>query len=239
MTVQEASPGSSADRSSAVQPPKQPQAAHGNAHRDMHHEKTVRNALLMIVIVIALGLLLAFLATKYLKTHTVQKVERTYYNGFEFIKSGDAWLTQWQRGKQNYTLTFHYLPWEVENITVQGRVDDRFKLWPTVFITVDPENESKTSTKFLALAAADTATFLSSPIFGRNVLGACTANVTEVCATRPIVTCSTNSSVVYLKVSNETGIFLDGNCATFQGYDENIRKVEHKAIYQWLGIITK
>ena len=234
MTAQEASLGSS-----DTQPPKQPQATHDDSNRDKHHEKTVRNALIMIIIVIALGLLLAFVATKYLKAHTVHKAETRYYNGFEFVKSDAVWLTEWQHGKQNYTLTFHYPPWEVENITVQGSVDNRFKLWPTVFITYDPENDSTTSTKFLALAAADTATFLSSPIFGRNVLGACTANVTDACATRPIVTCSTNSSVIYLKVSNETGIFLDGNCATFQGYDENIRKVEHKAIYQWLGIITK
>lgn len=200
------------------------------------YEQAIVKALVVSAVVVVIGFLLATYARKMLAGDG--KDDTTSYNGFEFTQQDGFWHTQWQRDGINYTLKFHYAPWEVENVTVQGQVDDRFKRWPTVFITFDPTDEPIPSTKFIALAAADTATFLSGPIFGRNVLGACTVNMTAACADRPIVTCSTNSSVVYLKVAEETAIILDGNCATFQGTEEGLRMASHKAIYQWLGIIN-
>ena len=76
-------------------------------------------------------------------------------------------------------------------------------------------------------------------VFEREVIGACTRNFTEGCSTRPITTCSTNASVIYLMVSNETGISLDGNCAIIRGFGENLTKAADKAVYQWLGIVKK
>ena len=221
----------------AAEPVVQQQEHQSDANQDVHHEKAVRAALMVIVVVIALGLLFAFFATKYLKTHTGQKVEKHYYNGFEFVRRGNFWLTDWERKDgTNYTIEFRNSPWDVENVTVSGKVDDRFKLWPHIFLTHDPTDQPTESTPFVALSAFNLARILSE-VFEKDVIAACYANITESCAARPIATCSTNASVIYLKVANETGIFLDGNCVVIQGSEENLTKAADKAIYQWLGII--
>lgn len=217
----------------------QQQAQHREANQDVHHEKAVRTAVIVIVVVIALGLLFANLATKYLKSSPEKNLERHYYNGFEFVKRGNFWYTEWERQDgTNYSIEFRNSPWDVENITVSGTVDDRFKLWPHILLTHDPTNETTKSTSFVVLSAFNIARVLTA-VFEKDVIAACSANVTEACATRPIATCSTNASVVYLKVANETGIFLDGNCAVIQGSEENLTKAADKAIYQWLGIIRR
>lgn len=213
---------------------RQPQ--HRQSH---HHERAIIKAIVVIAAVVILGFLMARYVEHAFNGKPEKSAETRIYNGFEFAKNGDFWVSEWKRSDGvNYTIEFRNSPWDVENITVSGKVDDRFKLWPTVFITHDPTTEASRSMSFVAIGAANFARVLTA-VFERNVIAACTVNVTDACANRPVATCSTNSSVIYLKVSNETGVFLDGNCATIQGYEEGLTKAADKAIYQWLGIVTK
>ncbi|MBI2550501.1 hypothetical protein HYV83_04980 [Candidatus Woesearchaeota archaeon] len=213
---------------------RQPQ--HRQSH---HHERAIIKAIVVIAAVVIIGFLMARYVEHALKGKQGKNSETRSYNGFEFVKSGSFWFTEWKRddGTQ-YSFEFRNAPWEVEDITVVGKADDRFKLWPTVFITHDPTAEASRSVSFVAIGAANLDRILTA-VFEKNVIAACTKNVTEACSARPIATCSTNSSIIYLKVSNDTGIFLDGNCATIQGYEEGLTKAADKAMYQWLGIIKK
>ncbi len=227
-----AAPAESSEEPRAQQP-------HSKVHLDLHNEKVVRNAVIVLVAVIALGLLLALLTTNFLKPNPDKNNEKRYYNGFEFVKRGNLWYTDWERQDgTNYSFEFRNSPWDVENITVSGSVDDRFRLWPHIFLTHDPTNELTRSTPFVAISSFNIARILTA-VFEKDVIAACSTNVTDACSTRPIATCSTNASVIYLKVANETAIFLDGNCALIQGVEENLTKAADKAIYQWLGIIKK
>lgn len=206
---------------------------------DMHHEHMIRKAVITIVIVITLGSLLAYLTTQFLKPKA-PKAETHDYNGFEFTKQGNFWYTDWVRTDgQNYTFEFRNSPWDVENITVTGTVNEIHFQRPYVYITFDPTNETNRQTAFVAVAGADLATMLKNVFNKVGVTAACTANITDACAGRPIVTCDTPAAVIYLKVSNDTAIVLDDNCATIQGAEENLTKAADKAIYQWLGIIKK
>ena len=215
------------------------QQAHGRAHLDLHNEKVVRNAVIVLVAVIAFGFILALFATNLLKSNPDKNTEKRYYNGFEFVKRGNLWYTDWERQDgTNYSFEFRNSPWDVENITVSGSVDDRFKLWPHIFLTHDPTNELTRSTSFVAISSFNLARILTV-VFEKDVIAACSANVTDACAARPIATCSTNASVIHVKVANETGIFLDGNCVVIQGVEENLTKAADKAIYQWLGIVRE
>jgi len=204
--------------------------------KDHSHEKAVITAVISVAIIIALGILLA-IYLKHVFSAKPPKLETQDYNNFVFTKNSEtSWITKWERDNLTYTLEFRHPPWEVENITVTGAVDWRFQK-PYVFVTFDPTEGESRETAFVALAAHDVSAML--PVFLRTPIAACTQNLTEACSTRDIVTCSTNASVIYLKTSNETGIFLDGNCATFQGMDEGITMAADKALYQWLGIIKK
>lgn len=202
-----------------------------------HHETIVITALVISVAVVVLGLLLANFVYNALKGEGSRNSGVRQYNGFEFTKVSSSWFTQWERDGVTYNLEFRHPPWEVENITVRGSVDRRFQR-TFFFLTHDPTDEMSRQTSFVALASADLALMLKS-VFERQAVAACTRNETAACADRPIATCSTNASVIYVKVSNETGVFLDGNCATFQGVEENLTMAADKAMYQWLGIIMR
>ncbi len=216
--------------------PDNPAAA--EKHNPHYHEKAIIKALVVVAIVVLAGFLMATYIGKFFKESGGKNADVQYYNGFAFVKAGNSWFTQWERSGSTYDLEFRHSPWEVENITVSGKVDERFQL-PYVFITYDPVEGLSRQTSFVALAAADLSSMLKGVFEKEGVAAACTQNVTEACAERPIVTCSTNASVIYLKVADDTGIFLDGNCATLQGVEENLTRAADKAMYQWLGIIRK
>ncbi|MBI2144671.1 hypothetical protein HYU17_06035 [Candidatus Woesearchaeota archaeon] len=204
-----------------------------------HHEKTVVMAFIAVGVIVVLGFFIVYFFMRLISGGPGNDSGAQNYNGFEFTKRGNSWFTEWQRADgTEYSLEFRHPPWEAEGIPVKGSVDARFQL-PYIFITFDPAEEPTRGTAFVALAAADLTMMLRGVFEREGVAAGCTANLTEACAKRPVVTCSTNASVIYLKVSNETGIFLDGNCATIQGYEEGMTKAADKALYQWLGIIKE
>lgn len=201
-----------------------------------HPEATIVKAFVLIGVVVLVGF---FLARYVMNALNDESSGGQVYNGFEFARNGNFWVTEWQRPDgTEFTLEFRHPPWEVEVVPVTGSVDERFSDWPHVFITHDPSFEASRASSFVAISAADLAGILKN-VFGKNVIAACSANLTAACEKRPIVDCSSNASVVYLKVSNSTGIALDGNCVTFQGVEDNMTRAVNKGIYEWLGIMKK
>ena len=166
----------------------------------------------------------------------IDESERNVFNGYEFEQSEGVWVTKWAREGQVYNLWFRFRPEDVTDVPVEGRTDERFQSRST-YVTFDAVPGRSAENAFLATAAFDVSNKFVS-VFGRNVTAACTANETEACASRPIVTCgSTNSSVVYVRISPETKVIRDGNCVTLQGSGENLSRAVDRALYEWLRII--
>lgn len=222
------------EKLAAGQQPQNNQADSGK-HNPHHHEKAIIKALVVVAIVVLVGFLMATYIGKFFKESGGKNADVKYYNGFAFVKVGNSWFTQWEREGAAYNLEFRHPPWDVENITVRGKVDERFQR-TYMFMTFDPPDNSSSENAFLFLASADLTRKLVE-VFDRNLIAACTMNATDACANRPVATCSTNASVIYLKVSNETSVFYDGNCARIQGNKENLTRAADKAMYQWLKII--
>lgn len=199
-------------------------------------ERAAITAILSITAVLVLGLLLFFYFNRLLREPPLPETRN--YNGFDFTRGDSSWFTQWERDNLTYTLEFRHPPWDVENITVTGQVDARFQR-PYTFITYDPTNDSSRQTSFVALAASDLTMMLKGIFQKEGVVAVCTKNMTGPCSTRPIVTCATNASVIYLKVSDEPRLILDGNCVTIQGKEEGMTMAADNAMYEWLGIIRK
>lgn len=205
------------------------------------NERLALKAFTIIAVIVVLALGIAFFGKKLLNLDSAPDEEEFVYNGFEFSKVSGLWYTYWQRDGQIFELEFRHSPRDVEDIPIAGQLDDRFQTQQT-FITFDPNDELSKKNAYVALAAVDLTNKLVA-VFDRDVTAACIANVTEACSKRPIVSCSsTNASVIYLRNiedENDTKIILDGNCATFQGKDEELVKAAEKALYKWLGIIRR
>lgn len=156
------------------------------------------------------------------------------YNGYTFVQNGSFWTTRLRVNDQLYDIDFRYHPQEVVNIPVEGTLGDHFQD-EVVYLTIDPTDERTAENSYLALGAVEVASKLTTP-FDRIVVPACTVNETQSCVGRPIVTCDSNVSVVYMKLANDTRIILDDNCVTIQGSGENFVKAAELAVFRWLGI---
>ncbi len=187
--------------------------------------------LIAIIAVIAIG----FIMIVTIKSEP--KVETVTYNGFEFLHINGLWRTTWERDGQPYELDFRFNPSQVEHIKVEGSTDIRFQQ-QTLYLTFDPSDELNNDNAYVALAAVELSSKLVQP-FERDVFASCTRNETKDCADRPIITCeNTNSSVVYLKQSEEAKIILDGNCVTFYGRGDELVKAADRALFEWLNIMS-
>ncbi len=155
------------------------------------------------------------------------------YNNFRFTKVENLWFTQVQIGNQPYNVPLHYNPYEVEAIPMVGDIDERFQQDFT-YITHDP---AESNLGHVAVAAAELSLNMATA-FGVEPVAACSRNVTDACAARPIVTCeSTNASVIYLREANFTRIDLRGNCIVIQGSGQELIKATDKVLYVWYRII--
>ncbi len=182
------------------------------------------------VILIGLGAALFFFAEE-------EEPERipTTYNGYFFVQENGLWVTEWRgRDGQRFTVRLNYHPSSVEDIPIEGEVSSNFTNSQLVFVTHDPREGGL---GHVALATAEVSVTLAS-VFERDLVAACTQNVTEACASRPIVGCdSTNAAVLYIKESDRSFVELDDNCVTIHGRDEGLIQAAEKAIYVWYDII--
>ncbi|MBW2987940.1 hypothetical protein DRJ48_01590 [Candidatus Woesearchaeota archaeon] len=165
--------------------------------------------------------------------HQQELAERVrYYNNFRFEKMAGMWWTQWQRGKDLYTIPFRFLPSEVENVTVTGQLVN-FS-FGQLYITFNPYD---TDLQFVALAASELGISLAK-VFHVEIKSACTEPYQNVCPPKPIVTCNnTNQSVIMLRVAENPKITLNKNCITFEGDKFDLVRVVDKFLYYLYGIL--
>ena len=199
---------------------------------ESEEKKNSKSLILLAAIIAVVAVIFALL----LVIKPAMKSQTVTYNNFEFTNIDGIWVTEWQLSNRLYNLQFRHNPAEVEDIPVTGTTDVRFQL-EDVYLTIDPAEEKTEDMAYLNLAAIELVTKLQNPL-GRSVIAACTANETEACADRPIITCdNTNSTVMHLKPAEKNRITLKGNCAIFEGKREGLVMAADKALFQWLRII--
>lgn len=190
---------------------------------------------LLITVFVVIGIFAAiFLFSYYLRVHDKPAAPETRdYNNFEFTKEIGLWKTEWQLGSTVFVLRMHHGPWDLENVTVVGKLDDRFQD-NRIFITFDPLGEDLS---YIAISAGELGLNLYKAI-QKYPVAACTANETDACMDRPIKTCdNTNASVIYLKSDPEEKIIMRGNCVIIQGQGMEIVRATERVLYQWYQIM--
>ena len=186
------------------------------------------------VIVLVLAGLFAWQYFK--KTDEKPSFPSVKYNNFVFyhVADGTLWQWDWQSGSNVYNLMLHYNPYEVENIPVSGSLDESFNT-PQVYITFDPAEGNNFG--HIAAAAGELSLSVNSAL-GSEAVAACSQNVTEACASRPIITCyNSDKGVIYLKEDRETKLEMKGNCVVVQGQGKGIIRAADRLLYLWYGVM--
>jgi len=186
---------------------------------------------------ITVGILLLILFVIYLTKFLYRPSEqsRLIYNNFEFVKTGGAWKTQWQKDGQLYDVTLRYSPKEVEGVRVSGGLNETFKRQP-FYLTFDPE-QNESDYKYLALGVAELGLNVVRGLGGQ-IMSACTQNLTIGCVDRPIVTCDDDDkAVVYFRITDEPRVRLEGNCLTIEGKELGLINATDRVLYHFYGIM--
>lgn len=188
----------------------------------------------IIIIAIALIVIIVFTLFVYQKFFVPlkPKPEQFTFNKFVFTKKLNLWETQVQIENKLITMRLHYTPHEVRHAYIGGMLNQSFNQG-ALYITFDPTAENLTN---IALAVSELSINLAQGI-GRELVAACSKNITEACHSRPIVDCDSNVSVIYLKHGPTPFVKLDQNCILITGEGEDLVKAVDKLLYFWYGII--
>ncbi len=154
------------------------------------------------------------------------------YNGFSFVYADGLWYTRVKPGNKLVDVPLHFGPKELENIEIKGSLDDTFNENKEVYITFDPLNEQM---QYTALASAELSLNLAKGIL-KTPVAACIKNETSACEERPIMTCSSEKPVIYIKESKTPMILLNDNCIIVQGKDWDVVKATDRLILYWYGV---
>ncbi|MBW3002120.1 hypothetical protein KY338_03105 [Candidatus Woesearchaeota archaeon] len=178
---------------------------------------------------------IALFGVKYFYSDKVEYPTVTY-NGFEFTEIADTWYTQWQNEEKLVSVSARYNPYEVENVTVLGELNEGFHQ-SEIYVTFDPYSEQE-EFKYLALAAADLSQSIEKA-FSKEVIPACTQEHNETCNNVSIVSCKdTDKAVIHIIAKEPTQIVLKGNCIELHGKELELIKSVDKLLYLWYKIIT-
>lgn len=156
------------------------------------------------------------------------------YNGYSFVFLDGMWYTQVQ-DKEGilFDIPLHFGPNDLENVSVVGELDPSFWKDGEVYVTFEPLSENM---QFIALSVSELGLNLIKGL-GTKPKAACAKNETKACETRPIMTCDSEASVIYVKQANQTVVRLDENCVMLQGKDWELVKAVDRFLYKFYGVM--
>lgn len=170
------------------------------------------------------------------------------YNGYSFVFIDGLWYTQIrnQYTQQMYNIPLHFGPKELENVTFVGdlnqwvartKYNNISKYVNQAYMTFDATGGEL---GYIALATTELAVNILHT-YDMMLIASCIKNETEACSLPnvSIVTCnSTTEPVVYFQVSNESGVFIEGNCLTIKGKNFEIVRGADRLLLDLYGVMN-
>ena len=214
---------------------------------DIDHEtKNLMWIIIAIVAVFALFFLIRFIIPSSDGTPSIDELHELnlkgelddnasyVYKGFSFLKMGEFWYTQLQKGNTIFDVTLNYGPRDVEHIPVEGSLAEGFIESEKFYITFDPEGDDL---RYIAVANYGLSNSLVRA-FGFDLTAGCSKNVTEDCATAQIITCDDeDKQVFFFKEDEEAKVIFDDNCVIIQGSGTDIVKAKDRLLLRWYNIL--
>jgi hypothetical protein len=161
-----------------------------------------------------------------------------YEDAYSFVKFEGLWYSQLTspQGTRLYNIQFRYGPKEVDNIKIQGFLDnDLLNDATQYYVTFNPTGQNFSA---VALAVGDFNSHMTN-IFIKQPVAACDKNETSACVSRPIITCeNTDELVLYVKESNVSRVNFNGNCILVEGNGFDLVKGVDRVLYDLYDIIS-
>ncbi len=155
------------------------------------------------------------------------------YNGYSFVKADGLWWTEMNKFGTLLKVPLHFGPKELEEIPIEGTLDDSFNDGDKLFIAIDPDVQNK----YYTLAISELS-FNTVKGMDRLPIGSCTKE-NWACDNRTIISCNDTQGkpVIELALANETAIELQGTCIKLSGKEYGIVKAVDRILYQWYGVM--
>jgi len=156
------------------------------------------------------------------------------YNGFSFVYVDGLWWTEMKKGGIILKVPLHFGPKEVEEVMIEGDLDEGFNEGEIVHMVVDPEFGNKYYT--LALSELN---FNVVKGIQRKPVAVCSKE-DVICEDREILNCDDpkGKPVIELKWGGEPKVTLKGTCILISGEDYGIVKAADRLIWQWYGVMS-
>lgn len=162
-----------------------------------------------------------------------------YKGVYSFVNFDGVWHTQLKspKGTKVYSMALRYSPRDVENISVEGKLDKGFfDSKAEFFVTFNPTGKDFSR---VALAVADFDAHLAK-VFEKMPIAACDRNETDVCKERPIVTCSDKDKLVlYIKEADRFRAYYNDNCIIVEGNGFDLVRGVDRVLYNLYGIMEQ
>ncbi len=214
--------------------------------------KASETALLATIVVIFL-LLAAIIAFSYFSRQQPKTIEELHllnlkgklkpsqgylYKGiYSFVTLDNVWYTQVSspKGTKEYDLALRYSPRDLTGIPIEGVLDsDFFNNQSEFYVTFNPTGKSLS---YVGLAVADFDTHMSK-VFEKVPIPACDRNQTEVCKTKPIVTCDdAGKLVLYVKEADRFRVYYNKNCIVVEGTGIDLVRGVDRVLYNLYSIM--
>ncbi len=166
-----------------------------------------------IIIGIVLSVIMLFSTVGYAIISKKDTVTAEKDKGFDFVKQGEMWILSLDGSKNVY---FHYLPSEVENVSVIGTYNlQYYEGKPLYFV-----NNNLASQDILGAIGDKVLRYQDACMEGMN------------CTNFPVKDC--NSNVIIFEVKDDTKVRQDKNCVYISG---NYQKGVDAWLYRLLGIL--
>ena len=167
------------------------------------------------------------------------------YNGFSFVYYDGLWYTQILNQYTNtlYDVPLHFGPQNLTDVSLSGNLNEYFLLLrnntipgdnlASTYLTFDPDSEQMA---YVGLATGELTQNLAKTL-SLAFVPACTKR-SEDCAEVPVITCdNTDDPVIYLKTSDETGVFGEGNCLVIQGTEMELVRATNRFLLGLYNIV--
>jgi len=156
------------------------------------------------------------------------------YGRYSFIFADDLWWTDIEKSDRWLRVRLHFGPREVEEVKVEGSLDNEFNKGTEVYMAIDPEFGNK----YLTLALSEVNLNVVQGI-RRKPVGVCARENETVCIDREILNCENTEGkpVIELRWGGEPKITFKDTCILISGEDFGIVKAANRLIWQWYGVM--
>lgn len=157
------------------------------------------------------------------------------YGAYSFVYVDGLWWTEMDRGNILLKVPLHFGPREVEEVKIEGHLDDpNFNQGEEVYVVIDPEFANK----YYSLALSELSLNIVKGI-NRKPTAVCSKE-NEICEGREILNCEETQGkpVIELRYGGEPKIILKGTCILITGEDYGLVKAADRLIWQWYGVMN-